>query len=240
MTGPTGRPGIGRELQVLVVDDDFRVAELHARAVARTDGFAVAATAGSRAAARSAVAARRSAGHEPYDLALVDVWLPDGSGIGLLPELGCDAFVLSAATEPPTFRAALRAGALAYLVKPFPEELLQQRLRAYARFRRVLAAQPVLDQDVADAALQALRGEGGSSAARATASSATRDLVLGHLREAGRPCSAAEVAEATGISRATAQRHLAALDAAGRLELQLRYGATGRPEQRYSPRETST
>jgi response regulator of citrate/malate metabolism len=38
------------------------------------------------------------------------------------------------------------------------------------------------------------------------------------------------------VSRATAQRHLAALDADGRLDLQLRYGTTGRPEQRYAPK----
>jgi len=40
---------------------------------------------------------------------------------------------------------------------------------------------------------------------------------------------------ATGIFRATAQRHPAALDGEGRLALRLRYGATGRPEQRYAP-----
>lgn len=221
------------DLQVLVVDDDFRVAELHARAVTGVPGFAVTARAGSRDAARAAVGARRASGTPPFDLALVDVYLPDGSGIGLLPELGCDAFVLSAATEPPTFRAAVRAGALAYLVKPFPERVLQARLRSYARYRRVVDDVPEVDQETVDAALHALRGEG--SAPR-PAASATRDLLLQALRSAGEPRSAAELAEATGVSRATAQRHLSALDADGRLELELRYGTTGRPEQRYRPR----
>ena len=46
------------DFAVLVVDDDFRVAELHARAVAGVPGFTVAARAGTRAAARTAVAAR--------------------------------------------------------------------------------------------------------------------------------------------------------------------------------------
>ncbi|WP_420867377.1 hypothetical protein [Actinomadura bangladeshensis] len=41
-----------------------------------------------------------------------------------------------------------------------------------------------------------------------------------------------------GISRATAQRYLAALAQAGRVVVTLRYGATGRPEHQYawSPR----
>lgn len=222
------------EFSVLIVDDDFRVAELHARAVAAVPGFAVAGTAGSCAAARASVAARRAGGALPYDLALVDVYLPDGSGIHLLPDLHCDAFILSAATEIPTFRAGVRAGALGYLLKPFPERVLHQRLRAYARYRRILQGQAHLDQDVVDAALAALRAEGAGTAR--PAGGATRDLVLQVLREAGQARSAAEVAEAIGISRATAQRHLASLDADGHLELQLRYGSAGRPEQRYLPR----
>ncbi|HKP07007.1 MAG TPA: helix-turn-helix domain-containing protein, partial [Microbacterium sp.] len=36
-----------------------------------------------------------------------------------------------------------------------------------------------------------------------------------------------------GISRATAQRHLATLAARGQVEVRLRYGTTGRPEHRY-------
>ncbi|MFE4459817.1 helix-turn-helix domain-containing protein, partial [Nocardia tengchongensis] len=46
--------------------------------------------------------------------------------------------------------------------------------------------------------------------------------------------SAAQVAAAIGISRATAQRYLASLVGMGDLRMQLRYGSTGRPEQEYS------
>jgi response regulator of citrate/malate metabolism len=227
--------------RVLVVDDDFRVASLHAGYVEAVAGFEVAATAGSLTQARAVLTRHRAAGR-PVDLALVDVYLPDGSGLDLLPDLAadCDAFVLTAAGEPDTFRRALRSGALGYLVKPFGEALLHSRLRSYARYRRVLATaaehgQP-LDQDLADAALRALHADAGSTTKAATvAAGATRDLVLRALAEAPEPLSAAEVAAATGISRATAQRHLAALDGEGRLALRLRYGTTGRPEQRYAP-----
>ncbi|WP_432543579.1 response regulator [Kineococcus sp. SYSU DK002] len=226
---------------VLVVDDDFRVASLHAGYVAAVAGFEVAGTAGSLAQARVALSRARAAG-APVDLVLLDVYLPDGSGLDLLRELtDADAFVLTAAGEPETFRRAVRAGAAGYLVKPFGEALLHSRLRSYARFRRVLATaagqgQP-LDQDLADAALRALHAEAGAGRAASVAAGATRDLVLRALTEAAEPLSAAEVAAATGISRATAQRHLAALDGEGRLALRLRYGATGRPEQRYAPLE---
>ncbi|MFD7534706.1 helix-turn-helix domain-containing protein [Streptomyces sp. NPDC059819] len=45
--------------------------------------------------------------------------------------------------------------------------------------------------------------------------------------------SAAEAAERTGASRATAQRHLSYLVKEGTVRLELRYGATGRPEHLY-------
>jgi two-component system CitB family response regulator len=45
--------------------------------------------------------------------------------------------------------------------------------------------------------------------------------------------SAAEVAEKTGMSRATAQRYLSHLREMGRVEIRLRYGSGGRPEHRY-------
>ena len=60
------------------------------------------------------------------------------------------------------------------------------------------------------------------------------ELVLAALGDG--EASAAEVGERVGISRATAQRHLAALAARTVVEVSLRYGATGRPEHRYAAR----
>jgi two-component system CitB family response regulator len=58
-------------------------------------------------------------------------------------------------------------------------------------------------------------------------------LVSDALRTATEPRTAAEVAAELGISRATAQRYLAALARDGTVEMRLRYGTTGRPEHRY-------
>jgi response regulator of citrate/malate metabolism len=45
--------------------------------------------------------------------------------------------------------------------------------------------------------------------------------------------SATEVAERTGMSRATAQRYLTHLHDLGRVAVRLRYGVSGRPEHGY-------
>ncbi|MBB5917920.1 response regulator of citrate/malate metabolism [Nocardia transvalensis] len=214
------------DLSVLVVDDDFRVADLHAGIVSALPGFAVGGRATTLAAARSAIAA------SAFDLALVDVYLPDGSGLDLVREIGFDAMMLTAATEAETVRSALAAGALGYLVKPFDHAALATRLAGYARYRRLLSAPVVTARDI-DAAVEALRPAGPVASAAAPASP-TKDLVLQAVRGSDTPMSAAEVSSATGVSRATAQRYLANLVAAGALRMQLRYGSTGRPEQEYS------
>ena len=114
------------ELKVLVVDDDFRVANMHAGIVNAMPGFTATTTARIAAAQKA----------EPVDLALVDVYLPDGSGIDFVRGLRCDSMVLSAATDAPTIRAAMAAGALSYIVKPFAPADLAARLGGYARYRR--------------------------------------------------------------------------------------------------------
>jgi len=217
---------IPSELSVLVVDDDFRVANLHAGIVSALRGFTVGATVHTLAAARSALAA------DAFDLALVDVYLPDGSGVELVREIRCDAMMLTAATEADTVRAALSAGALAYLVKPFDHAALAARLAGYARYRRLLSAPVVTPRDI-DSALEALRPAGAAGPAAASVSP-TKDLVLQAVRDSPAALSAAEVSAVTGVSRATAQRYLANLVAVGTLRMQLRYGSTGRPEQEYA------
>jgi len=212
---------------VLVVDDDFHVAELHRRQVDQVPGFRALDPVGTIAAARSVLAST------PVDLVLVDVYLPDGSGIDLLRAVDTDAFVLSAASDAGTVRRAMRHGALAYLIKPFGSGVLAERLRAYARSRNVLDERATLDQEAVERAFRILHAGDGGGASPSRA--ATAALVLEQL-SAEVERSAAEVAGAIGVSRATAQRYLAQLTADGTVTMQLRYGAAGRPEHRYTRR----
>ncbi|OBG36149.1 response regulator [Mycobacterium sp. E3198] len=216
------------DLTVLVVDDDFRVANMHAEVVNTLPGFTVTATVNTVEAARKALAEAPD-----IDLALVDVYLPDGSGVDFVRELHCDSMVLTAATEAATIRAAMSAGALSYLVKPFATTELAARLAGYARYRKILAGPELSSTDV-DAALDALRPRVAPPAPASIAASSTKQLVLQALRTSDKAMSAAEVSAAIGISRATAQRYLAALATAGDVAVGLRYGTTGRPEQEFT------
>jgi response regulator of citrate/malate metabolism len=140
--------------------------------------------------------------------------------------------MLTAASDAASVRLALARGALNYLVKPFTAEQLADRLTAYRRYRGALAGDRHLDQEEIDRAWRLLH-EGDRPAAPKGQSAVTVHLVRQALRGAPEPRTAAEVADELGISRATAQRYLAALARDGVAEMRLRYGVTGRPEHRY-------
>jgi len=230
------------ELTVLVVDDDFYVADLHRRQVEQLPGLRALPAVGTVAEVRRVLA------EQHVDLLLLDVHLPDGSGLDLLREVDVDAFVLSAASDAATVRRALRRGALGYLIKPFASGTLIDRLHAYQRYRNVLDERTAVDQEALERALRILHS-GDAAKAASPSRSATEQAVLEQFAaeaDAGDAdadvgagagpleLSAADVAARVGVSRATAQRYLAALAADGLVTMKLSYGTTGRPEHRYS------
>lgn len=212
-------------IRVLVVDDDFRVAQLHASYVEQTEGFAVVGS------AHTAEEALRLAEELRPDLVLLDEYLPDATGSSIIGRLGAAVIVVSAAEDSAVVKRAISAGAVNYVLKPFAPEVLVDRLHAFARFWRQLGEGAHLDQTAVDRALQALRTEDMPVATtRKGRSPVTSEAIAEALRSAEDALTAIEVAEATGVSRATAQRYLSDLARDGQVRLTLRYGSTGRPE----------
>jgi response regulator of citrate/malate metabolism len=218
-------------INVLIVDDDFMVAKVHAGFVRQTPGFAVAGVAhtGTQAIAE----ARRL---RP-DLVLLDVHLPDINGLDLLQQLReavpeLDVLVISAAREVETVRRALRGGIVHYLMKPFAGEALRERLEHYQQaYRRLAAVKSTADQADVNLVFGLSRPE---RPLPKGCSAETLQLVEQLLRGAGTDMSATEAAEMLGTSRVSARRYLEFLSEEGRVAVQLRYGEVGRPERRYA------
>jgi response regulator of citrate/malate metabolism len=219
-------------IEVVVVDDDFRVAAIHAAYVEKVAGFRVVGEAHS-AGALFEVLERRAA-----DLVLLDLYLPDLHGLEVLKRLrlrtrgtvGVDVLVVSAAQDVASVRTAMQCGAVHYLLKPFGFPSLRDKLLSYQALRRQLdgvreASQSSIDRLYASRA----GGVGGGD----VQTSPTLDAVADILCAAEGDLSAADVASRLGASRATAQRYLTRLEALGRAEMSPRYGAAGRPEHRY-------
>ncbi|MER5212610.1 response regulator [Streptomyces sp. NPDC002838] len=225
-------------IDVLVVDDDFRVAEINAKYVGRVPGFRV--TARAHSAAQALAAVQRGT----IDLVLLDHFLPDRTGLELVHRMreqghGTDVIMITAAGDVTTAQTAMRLGALHYLVKPFTFAALHARLDSYATLRRTVdrvGGSGIAGQEQVDRMFGALRTTPAPTSPGLPSghSEPTTDLICRVLHRADHPLSAHEVAAETGLSRSTAQRYLRHLEQAGRLRLSLKYGDTGRPEHRYA------
>ena len=218
-------------IEVLVVDDDFMVARIHTGFVERTPGFTV------TGVAHTGAQAVRDAERLQPDLVLLDVYLPDVSGLDLLgalreaaPEV--DVLVISAAREADTVRRALRGGIVHYLMKPFSYDDLRLRLEHYQQAYAGLSSEHADQADV-----DRVFGVAGPDRRLPKGfSPETLRLVEETLRAetASSGVSAAEAAALLGISRVSARRYLEHLVETGKAEVTLRYGEVGRPERRYA------
>jgi response regulator of citrate/malate metabolism len=218
------------EVAVLVVDDDFMVARIHTQFVERTPGFRVVGVASSGQAALDDIA-RLSP-----DLVLLDVHLPDMTGIDVIRRLRNDdnhvgVLVVTAAREADTVRAAASGGAVHYLVKPFDYEDLRVRLESFRTAHLALSGAGAPGQQDIDAVFGVAAQAPAASLPKGL-SPETADAVEAALREAGE-LSAAECADVVGISRVSARRYLEHFVARGAASVRLQYGGAGRPERRY-------
>ena len=218
-------------IRTLIVDDDFLTASIHRSYVDRIAGFEPVGEAHTGREALALAATLRP------DLVLLDIYLPDVSGLEVIrrlrqDEAPVDVIAVTAAKDVKTLRTAMQGGVVHYIVKPFVYETFRERLERYAalkqRFERIREA----SQDDVDRLFSLLRAKGSRDLPKGI-STPTLALVIDALRDTADDTTAAEIAERAGVSRGTARRYLEYLATVGSVELSLRYGAAGRPEHRY-------
>jgi DNA-binding NarL/FixJ family response regulator len=212
---------------VVVVDDHPLWREALSRDLAEA-GFAVVGTAGSVAQALRVLAATRP------ELVVLDLGLPDGSGVEVIralvgtaesphPLTGTPASVLvvSASGEQAHVLEAVKAGASGYLLKSArPEELVdavRRTAQGVAVFTAGLAALVLGEMSPArDSGSRS--GSGSSTAPRLTA----REVEV--LRLVAKGLSARDAARQLGVSHRTVQNHVH--NVLGKLQLRNRVELT--------------
>lgn len=225
-------------IRTLIVDDDPAVRRLHARYLADVPGFVLVGEVG-RGAAAAAEASRAD-----VDLVLLDMHLPDFSGIEVLRRLreargsAVDVLVISSSRDRVTVRQALSAHVVGYLVKPFTQEAFAQRLAGYRDARRE-THEPEADIPLAQGEIDGmLRPDAAKERPVAPpsppkgVSPVTLERIRAHL-DPVRPATVAELAAASGVSKPTVRRYLDYLVQCGVADISHRYGKRGRPEVLY-------
>ena len=187
-------------MRILVVDDEREMAALLARGL-RADGHDVTVAYDGQTALDAAAPVGEAGGGDPFQVAVVDVMLPDISGFTVCRELKQRhptlAVILLTARDAVGDRVhGLDAGADDYMIKPFAFAELAARIRAVRR-RDALSVPPAINAGrlSVDLLRHRARVDGRDLPLSATEFDVLRVLVLHTGEVVGRPAMLAEVWE---------------------------------------------
>ena len=228
---------------VVIVEDEIEVAQLLAQYLLTPDKrrnnaprYQVLGIAGDLATARSVLSALNPA------LILLDVYLPDGSGLTLLSELrardtNSEIMLLTAAKEVQVLEKAMQLGVCDFLVKPIMLSRLDQALSRFEEKQQHLSAAQEVTQSMVDA-LFLNPADSGKDNANVRLPKGVDGLTLQKVRQVfnatpEQAYTAQRIGEQLGISRSTARRYLEYLLESTELMVDQNYGAIGRPERSY-------
>lgn len=219
-------------IRIMIVEDDLAIAQLHQRYLDQMGGFEVIGIATSK------VEADMQLDLLAPDLVLLDVHLPDGTGLDILRELRakqrqCDAILITAARDVETLQQAMRGGVVDYLLKPVVFSRLEAALSKYRERQQQLTHSDGIDQRLVDKMLQASTPPTSNVTRLPKGIDAvTLDKIRALFKQA-ESLTADEAGEQIGASRTTARRYLEHLISTGELTADLNYGTVGRPERCY-------
>lgn len=226
-------------IQVLIVEDDERIAEINRRFVEKVEGFSVIgiATDGPQALEMLQVL-------EP-DLVLLDIYFPETNGLELLKVIGreygqTDVIMITAAKEVDAVREAIRGGVFDYIMKPVLFNRMRDTLLRYQTFHHTIRLLRHENAHISQYEIDRLMQGPGKKEAPIVAASLpkgidklTLDKIIGAMADANDPLTAEQTAKLVGVSRSTARRYLEHLVAENKLRADLSYGDVGRPERVY-------
>jgi response regulator of citrate/malate metabolism len=220
-------------LRVLVVDDDFMIAKLHGKFIASQKGYQLAGTAHSYEEAITLMDMVQP------DLLLLDVYLPDQSGIELLKTIRmqnrrCDVILITAAKELEIVEDSFRFGVIDYLIKPFDLNQLQTNLLKYAKFKSRLTASSELNQETVDD-LKKLRifESTFNPINQKGIDLRTLEKIKKCISYSPEPLSADQIAKLAGVSLSTTRTYLSYMVEEQELIEEQQYGTVGRPLRLY-------
>lgn len=218
-------------IKVLIVEDDPMVAELNRRYIERVAGFLFCAMASNGDAAVEILKTQQ------IDLVLLDIFMPGINGLELLSKIrqqnyNVDVIVVSAARDNESIQAALRNGAMDYLIKPFEFERLQTALLTLKKRVQLIKKNSYVSQSELDEQIF----WGISHINDVLPKGLDRNTVKrvwDKILETEGEFTAEEMAKNVGISSVSIRKYLKHFENSDLLNSEIVYGAVGRPLYKY-------
>jgi response regulator of citrate/malate metabolism len=219
-------------IRTIIVDDDFMITKMHGKIVEENTAYKLVGTANDYESALKIVENLKP------DLLILDVYLPDHSGLELLADIRakkllCDVILITAAKEVEVVEIGFRYGVFDYLLKPFNLDRLRTSLMKYIQFRAQLTASVQLNQDAVDHLKNIRSVPLPNRLIESGIDKKTLERIKHCLQDEKIPLSAEEVAKRTGLSRSTARTYLVYLVESDEASEELVYGTIGRPRRLY-------
>jgi response regulator of citrate/malate metabolism len=230
-------------IEVLIIEDDVKIAEINRRFIEKVDGFHVVGIATDDVQAKEQLDILRP------NLVLLDIYIPGSNGLELLSYIrqhfrDTDVIMITAAKEVEAIREAVRSGAFDYIMKPLVFNRLQETLLRYLDFHRelnLLNLNGSINQNDVDRLISVT----GKKDSRPEISYLPKGIdkltlfkIVQAICSAANGMSAEQIAKEIGVSRSTGRRYLEYLVSSGEVFADLTYGVVGRPERVYRKRES--
>ncbi|MCU6601458.1 response regulator [Peribacillus frigoritolerans] len=226
-------------IEVLIVEDDLRIAEIQKLFIEKLEGFQTIGIASSYDEAKSFIEIMQP------DLLLLDMYFPDMNGLDILKEIKqqskqMDVIMITAAKEIEKVQEVIKIGIFDYIIKPVAFERFKQSLRRYQEYHIKLSELekgnfPVTQQQV-DKLLrkEMIEKEREQTSLPKGIDRMTLEKVMVVLGKSSPGLTAEIVAKEIGVSRTTARRYLEHLMSEEKIDADLTYGTVGRPERVYA------
>ena len=222
-------------IKTVIVEDDLMVASINSQFAKRNPNIQIVAT------FHNGKDALDYLKKSDADLVLLDLYMPDCTGLELLSELRnigseIDVIMITAANDAEHINEALQLGIVDYLIKPFQYERFAQALDKYLVRKKAIESGISFTQEEIDRLVNASTPS--ASTKKAELQKGVQQKTLDKIRvclsaHPGNYLPCEPIASETGLSRVTIRRYMNFLIEENEVTSMIDYSTGGRPSILY-------
>lgn len=222
-------------IKTVIVEDDLMVASINSQFAKRNPNIQIVAT------FHNGKDALDYLKKSDADLVLLDLYMPDCTGLELLSELRSigseiDVIMITAANDAEHINEALQLGIVDYLIKPFQYERFAQTLDKYLVRKKAIESGVSFTQEEIDRLVNASTPS--ASTKKTELQKGVQQKTLDKIRvclsaHPGNYLPCEQIASETGLSRVTIRRYMNFLIEENEVTSMIDYSTGGRPSILY-------
>lgn len=221
------------QIQVVIVEDDPMVLELHRQFINKIKDFQLVGVAQDGKEGIKAISLLKP------QLVILDIYMPEADGIEVLKEvrklgLNTDVILVTAAHNSEMIQLGMQYGAVDYIIKPFTFQRFKKAMLGYSKYIKKIKESNNFTQEEIDYLRERTAEVPVERNLPKGLDNRTLAEVVSAIKTRQGQFTVSDIAAMMGISCVTARRYLNFLHEDGWLKSVLSYGPVGRPLHKYS------